>query len=117
MDYDDFENMRDAHQKNRFDIFQKAFNEGMKRRGSDQTLDDAMGVSSPKTKSTSDSNVPQQLEEAVLQIHQITGEGPETVVLKAVGIYRSIVKYVQAGGSVQFVDADGKAKTLKVRLK
>lgn len=37
--------------------------------------------------------------------------------LRALAVYRSIVRHVLAGGTVKFVSADGTEKTLKIRLR
>ena len=37
--------------------------------------------------------------------------------MRALKIYRSIVRHVRAGGTVKFVSSDGTEKTLKVRLR
>jgi hypothetical protein len=54
-------------------------------------------------------------------IHELIGttqdETAQDVTLRALRIYLSIVRHMQAGGTVSFVDAQGAAKKLKVALK
>ena len=67
--------------------------------------DDAVGLST-------------KLVESLRELRETTtDQGVDQIILRAVGLYRSIVRHVKAGGTVQFVDEDGTTKTLKVRLK
>jgi len=120
MDFDDFERIDKERNRKRFDQFQDAFNGEMKRKGDGRTLDDLMG-SAPKDRPKPPTDGPpdaqRQLMEAAMEINEATGEDHKAVILRAVGLYRSIIRHWRDGGSVQFVDADGDSKTLKSKVK
>ena len=120
VDFDDFKEHEDARQRSRFEKFQKAFNKEMKDKGDGRTLEDLMGSppeDRPKPPTDGPLDVQRQLMEAAMEIHEATGENHKGIILRAVGLYRSIVRHWQAGGTVQFVDPDGNAKTLKSKVK
>ena len=52
---------------------------------------------------------------AIEEISAKTGEAPEDVILRAIGIYKSIVEHITSGsGVVRFVNNDLSHKTLKI---
>lgn len=123
MDFDEFEKrMREERRKN-FESFQKAFNEEMRRRGSNQTLDDVLGAG-PKQELPRlpemfafDPEHAEQLVDLFLDIHKETADDDaRVIVLRAMAVYRSFCKHARAGGQVKFVGV-GADKTLKVRLR
>jgi hypothetical protein len=57
------------------------------------------------------------MREAIFELIEATKDKmPNEVIMRALGTYRSIVRHVKAGGSVVFIDAEGKQKKLKVHL-
>ncbi len=59
-----------------------------------------------------------QTEEVVAELRGTTqDQTDELVVLRALVIYREIVKHAKAGGQVKFVGSDGSLRTLRVRLR
>lgn len=120
MDFDDLEKANRERWRKRFDTFQDSVNAELKRAGDGRTLDDLMGSKSkdrPKPPTDGPPDAQRQLMEAAMEIHEATGEDHKAVILRAVGLYRSIVRHQKAGGSVQFVDPDGTTKTLKSKVK
>ena len=111
MSYEDWKKFEEERKKDRFDKFEKAVNERLKAKGSDKTLADMMGI--PKAGKSAGP----EFEQALKLIAFATGDDFWEVLRRSLGLYRQVVFHWQAGGSVQFVDAEGNAKTLKCRIK
>lgn len=135
VDFDDFKEADDKRKRERFDSFKKTLDRVLKEDGSDKTADDilrqGMGMK-PKEDVHRPSAWERIMEDApddavglsaklVDSLRELrettTDQGIDEIILRAVGLYRSIVRHTKAGGTVQFVDEDGEVKTLKVRLK
>lgn len=124
MDFDDFKRMEEERQRKRFGMFKDTLDQVLKEEGSGQSADELLGQmmggkgsGNPKTTKT-DGGLSNKLMEAIVELRrETTDESVDKIVLRAVGLYRSIVRHALKGGTVQFVDPDGEAKTLKVRLK
>lgn len=122
MDYDDLKKLQREREKRNLKAFEDAFNDEMKRKGDGRTLDDVVGIKhDPITEAKAfglDEACIQQMGEAIHDIMQIVeGEDFRDVCLRAIGLYRSVVRHASKGGKVKFVSPDGEEKTLKVRLK
>jgi len=122
MDFDDFERADRERKRRRFALFQDAFDKAMRDKGDPRTLDDLMGQRRqggppPPQDNGGPSQAQQDLMETAMEISDATGMSPKTSVLYAMGICRSIIRHQIAGGTVQFVDADGNTKTLKSKVK
>ena len=121
MDYDDFKRFDDNLKRKRFDKFKDTLDRVLKEDGRDIDADELLAQSmdrpsNPKT--TEGGGLSDKLMEAIIELRrETTDESVDQIVLRAVGLYRSIVRHTLAGGKVQFVDKDGEAKTLKVRIK
>ena len=60
----------------------------------------------------------QQATEILVELTRDTvDENVQDANLRALAVYRSIVRHVVAGGTVKFVSPDGSEKTLKIRLR
>lgn len=124
MDFDDFKKMKDQQDRSRFDKFKEAFDAEAARRGDPRKFDDFMGemnsaqeAAAPKAEGEPNKHRG-QLQELVMELHkETTDEDPRDIILRALSIYRSVVRHVRAGGTVKFVNEDGTDKTLKVRLR
>jgi hypothetical protein len=115
MSYEDWKKFEEERKKERFEKFEKAVNEQLRAQGSDKTLADMMGLDN-NTGAKDDPEFDGML--AVLgSIATATGDNFKAALGRSLGLYRQVIFHWQAGGSVQFVDADGNAKTLKCRIK
>lgn len=103
----------------RFENFKNAFNAEMRKKGDGRTFEDYMQSSAFAPEPEPQENPAKgQLEELVKELRDLTADDdPKTIILRGLGLYRSIVRHVKAGGTVKFVGADGTEKTLKVRLR
>jgi len=136
VDYDDMKKADEGRKRKNFDAFKKTLDRVLKEDGSDQSADDilrqGLGMKEPKPDTHRPSSWERIMEDApddavglstklVESLRELrettTDQGVDQIILRAVGLYRSIVRHVKAGGTVQFVDEDGTTKTLKVRLK
>jgi len=122
VDLDALKKLEEARQKKNLGAFEKSFNEEMKRKGDSRTLDDLLGLKTdPVTEAQDyslDSAAIRQLTEASVEIMALTpADDVRDICLRAVGLYRSVVRHVSKGGKVKFVSSDGDEKTLKVKMK
>lgn len=135
MAFDDFEKADKAQRRKRFESFKKTLDRVLQEDGSDKSADDilrqgmGMGpkedVHRPSAWERIMEDAPDdavglstKLVDALRELRETTtDQGIDQIILRAVGTYRSIVRHVRAGGTVQFVDEDGEAKILKVRVK
>jgi hypothetical protein len=115
MDFDELKRLERA----RIAAFEKSFNEEMRRKGDPRTLDDLMGIPNKEPSIGGiDEACLRQMGEAINDILELTSdEDFRDVCLRAVGLYRSVARHVDRGGTVKFVFSTGEEKTLKVRLK
>lgn len=123
MDFDDFKKMDEDRKRERFDLFKEALGQGLKDQGfegsADDYLDGVMGKAAkaaPNAKPR-DATLSKTLAPVIVELRELTGDDTDTILRRAMGLLRSAVRHVKAGGTVQFVDAEGNAKTLKVRVK
>jgi len=58
-----------------------------------------------------------EINEVVVELARETTDAEGNIEIRALRIYRSIVRHVRAGGTVKFVAPDGTEKTLKIRLR
>lgn len=135
VDYDDMKKADEGRRRKNFDTFKKTLDRVLKEDGSDRTADDLLSqglgiepkpdVHRPSAWERIMDDAPDdavglsgKLVEALRELRETTtDQGIDQIILRAVGTYRSIVRHVKAGGTVQFVDDDGTSKTLKVRTK
>lgn len=121
--FDDFKKAAEGRERSNFASFEKSFNEAMGKSGDKRTLGDFVRPSEPNDppRRTPDpilDGAPPDLKAALEEILRLTPE-PEAslAAARAIGVYRSIVRHVAGGGRVLFQDANGDARTLKVRLR
>ena len=126
MDYDDFKKGQDERSRNRFGKFQEAFNGAMRDKGDPRTLDDVMGAKPREEGPTAWDRIrkdeppePDELKEVMRELITTTTDSEvEDAAMRALKVYRIIVRHVREGGTVRFYEADGETfKTLKVRVK
>lgn len=122
MDFDDFMRRQEEVHRKRFSDFQRYFNQAMRDQGDPRTFDDCFNAI-PKEEVERqlhkiESQMAQAIEVASELMKDTTDEGPMDILLRAMGIYRSIIRHVKEGGTVKFHSLDGvDSKTLKVRLR
>lgn len=117
MDYDDFERMMKQKQAERFNEFRDNVNDILKEKGETRTFEDFVNPPKPESPPQPKPELA-HLEELFVELRkETTDESFQDITTRALGIYRSIVRHIRAGGSVKFVAADGTDKTLKVRLR
>lgn len=141
MDYfHDFEERAEQRRRDRFEEFQRTFNEAMRERkaGGAKTFDELFGAPPPVAAAAAgarpwragdgcfpppqdpppaDARKEQLQERLAYLLAETTDEDPGDVLLRALAVYQSMVKEVRDGGAVKYVKADGTERTLKVRLR
>lgn len=121
MDFDDFMRRQEEVHKERFNEFQRHFNQAMRDQGDPRTFDDCFNAIPREEMERQlhkiESQMAQGAELASELMKDTTDEGPRDILLRAMGIYRSIIRHVKTGGVVKFHSPDGDSKTLKVRLR
>ena len=118
MDYDDFEKLEKERRRQRFARFNRLFDDAMRKCGDGRTLDEVLG-NKPKSQEDASQSVfdDPRFRSALVELTEGTTDDLDGVLLRAVMVWRSIVRHTQGGGRIVFVDREGHERTLKVRLK